>query len=353
MEELCWEATLHEKKALRFAIEKHKGQMRLGGSQYIDHPIAVANYLYSKGYRNEFLLTALFHDLLEDTDATVTEIEQLGNENIVEAVVLLTKTREIDTEQYLTNIKANNLAFIVKVSDRIQNLKDSEKADLKFREKYVEETIRHYLEFAKRSPFFKELNDVLSRIKNVNVSERGLVQIADVKVISVNKGKNHYLVKGNLQCNNPMSLIYSIDKKEFENRTNATDIIAELYAVPKCSAEVFLNEIEYYDINRSDYSRLCETLEYDYKYSHQNISQSAFCLNDDDKATECPTTRIAGVVHEVGSPIPVLYGGVECFITKINVFGIKITLLMNKFDFQKPSVDNIIDGHFQLYAKLY
>ena len=72
--------------ALRFAAEKHKGQFRIGGAEYITHPMAVAEIVRQNGYGIDVQIAALFHDLLEDTDATENEILALSNENVLEAV---------------------------------------------------------------------------------------------------------------------------------------------------------------------------------------------------------------------------------------------------------------------------
>ena len=55
--------------ALRFAAEKHKGQFRIGGDEYITHPMAVAEIVRQNGYGIDVQIAALFHDLLEDTDS--------------------------------------------------------------------------------------------------------------------------------------------------------------------------------------------------------------------------------------------------------------------------------------------
>ena len=60
--------------ALQLATKKHAGQLRRDGTPYIWHPIAVAGLLRTAGFDEKYQVAGLFHDLLEDTDATEDEI---------------------------------------------------------------------------------------------------------------------------------------------------------------------------------------------------------------------------------------------------------------------------------------
>ena len=100
--------------ALEFATEKHKGQKRVGGKDYITHPLAVCEIVKSQGFGESYQITALFHDLLEDTDATEEEILRYGSPEILEAVKLLTKVNGYDMSEYINSIKKNPTIMLFK-----------------------------------------------------------------------------------------------------------------------------------------------------------------------------------------------------------------------------------------------
>ena len=138
--------------ALQFAARKHAGQKRLGGESYISHPVAVAQLLREGGYDEEYQIAGLFHDLLEDTDATDDEIVTYGNVQILEAVKLLTKKKDYVMSEYIAGIKNNKMAFVVKGADRLHNLQSAFCAGEDFKRKYILESLEWYMDFDKRIP---------------------------------------------------------------------------------------------------------------------------------------------------------------------------------------------------------
>ena len=134
--------------ALEFAKAKHKGQKRIGGDDYITHPIAVSQIVKNQGFDEIYQIAALFHDLLEDTDATEEEILKYGNQKILEAVILLTKKKGYDMAEYVSSIKQNSIAFAVKAADRLHNLQCAIITDEEFKRKYILETVDWYLDFS-------------------------------------------------------------------------------------------------------------------------------------------------------------------------------------------------------------
>lgn len=138
--------------AYEFAAKKHEGQLRKGGEPYITHPAAVADILREQGMDEEYLITALFHDLLEDTDATEQEIEALGGERVLRAVKLLTKKEGYVMSEYISGIKSDPIAYAVKGADRLHNLRSAFAADTEFRRRYIKESIEWFLEFRPEIP---------------------------------------------------------------------------------------------------------------------------------------------------------------------------------------------------------
>ena len=136
------------KNALLFATKKHEGQKRIGGDDYITHPMAGCEIVRSGGFDESCQIAALFHDLLEDTDATEEEILKYGSPEILEAVKLLTKEKGYKMSEYIGSIKKNPIAFAVKAADRLHNLQCAVVANEDFRRKYILETVDWYMDFS-------------------------------------------------------------------------------------------------------------------------------------------------------------------------------------------------------------
>ena len=139
-------------EAVEYAAMKHEGQFRKGGDPYITHPIAVAQMLKDAGYDLEYQIAGLFHDLLEDTDATEEEILALSSPQVLEAVKLVTKTPGYVMEEYIASICKNDMAKVVKAMDRLHNLQCAVEADERFRRKYIKESREWYMDFLPEIP---------------------------------------------------------------------------------------------------------------------------------------------------------------------------------------------------------
>lgn len=117
-------------KARELALKKHDGQV-YGEHPYMYHlyqveNIAIRTYGCGTDCIDDLRVACLLHDILEDTDTTVEELISTGFcEDVVRAVVLLTKDRETSYKDYIWMIKGNELARKVKLCDTAANLMNS------------------------------------------------------------------------------------------------------------------------------------------------------------------------------------------------------------------------------------
>ena len=88
----------------------------------------------------------MFHDLLEDNDATEEEILNLGGKEVLEAVKLLTKTKGFVMDEYISKIKENKIAKEVKIADRLHNLSCANVCSEEFKRRYILESIDYYID---------------------------------------------------------------------------------------------------------------------------------------------------------------------------------------------------------------
>ena len=131
--------------ALELAVEKHKNQTDKAGNPYILHPLHVMENVNSK----EGKIVAILHDIIEDTDVTEDYLLKIGlSKRIVDAVVALTRSEDMDYQEYIKNLSSNPLAKEVKLADLEHNmdlkrLPTLEEKDLDRNRKY--QIAYHYL----------------------------------------------------------------------------------------------------------------------------------------------------------------------------------------------------------------
>ena len=132
------------RKALELAYEKHKNQVDKAGKPYFLHPVMLALRLEGKKK-----IVAILHDIIEDTDITEKDLLDIGfDDDIVEAVALLTRDKNMTYYDYIRKIKYSNntLAYWVKMADlkdnmdlsRLENITDKDKERVKRYQKAVD-----------------------------------------------------------------------------------------------------------------------------------------------------------------------------------------------------------------------
>ncbi len=154
-------------KYKKYVKMMHGTQKRKQGTPYYEHPIAVSKILREKGFGMTYQICALFHDLLEDTEAIYEDIEEMANSEIADIIILLTKEPGYVMKKYIGRIKKNKIAKMVKLADRIHNLSEIEGTERKFIEKYIDETEKWYIDLARGTVFEEDLKKVLDKAKTV------------------------------------------------------------------------------------------------------------------------------------------------------------------------------------------
>lgn len=130
------------RKAFFFAKERHAGQMRkFSDDPYFLHPVRVG--LLLRDFDDEVIIAGLLHDVLEDTETTVRELEEQFGSNITLLVLGCTKDPERGTPVEILRRAAeqDSRVIYVKLADRADNLQD-DPANLKVStvENYVNQT---------------------------------------------------------------------------------------------------------------------------------------------------------------------------------------------------------------------
>jgi len=120
--------------AYKFAAKAHEGQFRSSGQPYIIHPLAVSFILLELGMDTDTICAAMLHDVVEDTNTTLNDIQKRFGQDVamlVDGVTKLTKMPMFDKEQQQAeNVRKILLAMsqdirvmIIKLCDRLHNMR--------------------------------------------------------------------------------------------------------------------------------------------------------------------------------------------------------------------------------------
>ena len=168
-------------KAFHFARQAHKGVRRLSGEPYIMHPIAVAQIACEEmGLGSTSICSALLHDVVEDTDYTVEDIENIFGPKIAQIVDGLTKisggifgdkasAQAENFKKLLLTMSDDIRVILIKICDRLHNMRTlaSQPANKKY--KIAGETLYIYAPLANRLGLNKiktELEDLSFRYEH-------------------------------------------------------------------------------------------------------------------------------------------------------------------------------------------
>ena len=198
-------------RAYVYAMKAHGNQKRASGESYFSHPLEVAAILTDLKLDDATIVTALLHDVIEDTPITRAEIDQLFGPEIGRLVDGLTKIRRLDLvskkaeqaenfRKLLVAISSDIRVLLVKLADRVHNMRTLEHMNPESRKRISEETLDIYAPLAARMGMEKmreELEDhafrwlhpdayaaVTAKLTELRKSNEGLVEEIRVALVS-------------------------------------------------------------------------------------------------------------------------------------------------------------------------
>ncbi|MBQ8845324.1 MAG: HD domain-containing protein [Clostridia bacterium] len=159
------------KKVYEFARDKHEGQYRADGNDYIVHPLRVAKIIFENKESKELevlIAAALLHDVIEDTRTCLVELGERFGEMVASLVLEVTSAsfaikllgKAVYLEQKMNSM--TNYALCIKLADRLDNLRDSDTLSEERRTKLFSDTRR--------------IMDYLNKNRTFTASQRRIAQ---------------------------------------------------------------------------------------------------------------------------------------------------------------------------------
>ncbi|MCA0345134.1 MAG: bifunctional (p)ppGpp synthetase/guanosine-3',5'-bis(diphosphate) 3'-pyrophosphohydrolase, partial [Proteobacteria bacterium] len=252
-------------KAYVYAMQKHGQQKRASGDPYISHPLEVAAILTEMRLDESTIAVALLHDTIEDTSATRAEIDELFGEDIGALVEGLTKIKKLDLvskkakqaenlRKLLLAISDDVRVLLVKLADRLHNMRTLDHMTPEKRARISEETMDIYAPLAGRMGMqdmreelenlsFRHINPeafdtVTRKLEDLSQRNEGLIRkIEDeLRELLVVNGLPDALVKGRQKTP------YSVFRK-MQSKSLSFEQLSDVYAfrilvddIPACYA---------------------------------------------------------------------------------------------------------------------
>ncbi|MDR2937101.1 MAG: RelA/SpoT family protein, partial [Rikenellaceae bacterium] len=240
------------RRAFHFAKDAHRGVRRKSGEPYIVHPIAVAMIIVNEiGLGVKSVVSSLLHDVVEDTDYTVDDIDHLFGRKIATMVDGLTKMSGVfaketsETTEQAENFKKMLLTLsddvrviIIKIADRLHNMRTLDSMPANKQLKITSETTYLFAPLAHRLG----LHAVKTELEDLSLKYRfpeDYGQISE-KVVATEEGRRKYLERFSA----PIVDIMKANDIEFE----ITGRIKSIYSIWKKMQRKGVPFEEIYDI---------------------------------------------------------------------------------------------------------
>ncbi len=171
------------RRAYAYCVESHGEQRRHSGDPYYSHPVAVAEILTELHLDAGSIVTALLHDVVEDTDATHADVAAMFGQEVADLVDGVTKLGQVElnsarTEQaenlqkFVLAITQDVRVLLVKLSDRLHNMR----------------TLHHHPRAASRERIARETADIYAPLARRIGVERLSAELEDLSFQHLNPG---------------------------------------------------------------------------------------------------------------------------------------------------------------------
>jgi len=173
-------------KAMEFAYKYHKGVRKDGQTPEFHHQLTIASYIRTLPklkFPEETLAVCFLHDVVEDYDVSLSEIERRFGKDIRSSVALMSKKiggYQAKTEAYYRAMIDDPIASIVKGGDRIHNFQTMvDVFDCDKQRRYINECQEYILPMIKEARRkFPEQEPAYENIRHVLLSQIGLIEVS-------------------------------------------------------------------------------------------------------------------------------------------------------------------------------
>src|SRR6185369_7633040 len=237
-------------RAYVYAMKAHGNQKRASGAPYFSHPLEVAAILTDLKLDDATIATALLHDVIEDTDATRNEVDQMFGPEIGALVEGLTKIKRLDLvtkkaeqaenfRKLLVAISSDIRVLLIKLADRLHNMRTLEHMKPESRRRVSEETLEIYAPLAGRmgmQGMREELEELSFKWGNPTAYQAVLDKLDDIHkrnaglVEEISSALKNKLADAGLPAE-----VYGREKKPFsiwrkmENRQISLEQLSDIY----------------------------------------------------------------------------------------------------------------------------
>ena len=241
------------KQAVEFVIKKHEGQLRKSGEPYYIHPIEAAKTLADLKLDKISIIAALLHDVVEDTETTLDEVEERFGKTVAKIVDGVTKIgkynfqskEEAEAENFrkmIVSMAEDIRVILVKLADRLHNIRTLDPLPEEKRRRIAKETLDIYAPLAARLGLWKiksELEDRSFMYTNPEAYKKITTYIAESKnkqekflkeeiVPKIEEVLKNHKIKAQIQYRTKH--IYSIYEKTLRKGISLSDVY-DIYGI--------------------------------------------------------------------------------------------------------------------------